>query len=91
MAKCVGIEPTLRGLESLVLPLHQHDVGMAGLEPAHLLVPNQVPFQLGHIPLYLRTQGGSRTHRLQFLRLTALPFAYSGLVFVPGLEPRSAV
>jgi hypothetical protein len=26
MAKCVGIEPTLRGLESLVLPLHQHDV-----------------------------------------------------------------
>lgn len=32
LAKAVGIEPTLRGLESLVLPLHQADVPYRRIE-----------------------------------------------------------
>ena len=56
MAGTLGIEPRLRGSESLVLPLYDIPINLAdaaGLEPAYDLINSQVPYQLGYASIQL--------------------------------------
>lgn len=62
MAKCVGIEPTLRGLESLVLPLHQHNfsyfLGQHAQVPQCLYRPQ---LQIGYVIMSRRLDSNQRS------------------------------
>lgn len=72
MAGTLGIEPRLRGSESLVLPLYDIPINLAdaaGLEPAYDLINSQVPYQLGYASIQLGADDRSRTRNRHFTKV----------------------
>ena len=73
-----GVEPTPRGSQPRVLPLHHghHGAGTTGLEPAASRLTSERSALLSYAPWILSSRaGGIRTHDLKLMRLarTATP------------------